>query len=82
MNDVLTVLYSSFCSLVLMAWAAFFLARWICVWLYPLFLKTVVRNSNITLYIHTPGNYPKEDNIRFSQHGESLKTRVNNLISQ
>jgi hypothetical protein len=26
-------------------------------------------------YIHTPGNYPKEVNILFSQHGESLKTR-------
>jgi hypothetical protein len=22
------------------------------------------------------GNYPKEDNIRFSQNGESLKTRM------
>jgi hypothetical protein len=29
-----------------------------------------------TLSIHTPGNYPKEENIRYSQHGESLKTRV------
>jgi hypothetical protein len=35
-----------------------------------------------TLFIHTPGNYPKEDNIRFSQHGESLKTRVIMLIVQ
>jgi hypothetical protein len=28
-----------------------------------------------TLSIHTPGNYPKEENTRYSQHGESLKTR-------
>jgi hypothetical protein len=28
-----------------------------------------------TLSIHTPGNYPKEENTRDSQHGESLKTR-------
>jgi hypothetical protein len=29
-----------------------------------------------TLSIHTPGNYPKEENTRYSQHGESLKTRL------
>jgi hypothetical protein len=29
-----------------------------------------------TLSIHTPGNYPKEENTRCSQHGESLKTRL------
>jgi hypothetical protein len=28
------------------------------------------------LSIHTPGNYPKEENTRYSQHGESLKTRL------
>jgi hypothetical protein len=32
------------------------------------------------IFIHTPGNYPKEDNIRFSQHGESLKTRVDGCL--
>jgi hypothetical protein len=26
--------------------------------------------------IHTPGNYPKEENTRYSQHGESLKTSL------
>jgi hypothetical protein len=28
-----------------------------------------------TLSIHTPGNYPKEENTRYSQHGESLKNK-------
>jgi hypothetical protein len=28
-----------------------------------------------TLSIHTPGNYPKEENTRYSQHGESLKAK-------
>jgi hypothetical protein len=36
-----------------------------------IFFWVVPRRVNIP----TPGNYPKEDNIRFSQHGESLKTR-------
>jgi hypothetical protein len=39
-------------------------------------METTHVSETSTLFIHTPGNYPKEDNIRFSQHGESLKTRV------
>jgi hypothetical protein len=39
-------------------------------------METIHVSETSTLYIHTPGNYPKEDNIRFSQHGESLKTSV------
>jgi hypothetical protein len=35
-----------------------------------------------TLYIHTPGNYPKEENTRYSQHGESLKTRKHILFPE
>jgi hypothetical protein len=37
-------------------------------------METTHVSETSTLYIHTPANYPKEDNIRFSQHGESLKT--------
>jgi hypothetical protein len=37
-------------------------------------METTHVSETSTLYIHTPGNYPKEDNIQFSQHGESLKT--------
>jgi hypothetical protein len=37
-------------------------------------METTHVSETSTLYNHTPGNYPKEDNIR-SQHGESLKTR-------
>jgi hypothetical protein len=33
-----------------------------------------------TLSLHTPGNYPKEENTRYSQHGESLKTRLRLLF--
>jgi hypothetical protein len=33
-----------------------------------------------TLSIHTPGNYPKEENTRYSQHGESLKTRLTHSL--
>jgi hypothetical protein len=29
-----------------------------------------------TLSIHTPGNYPKEENTQYSQHGESLKNQI------
>jgi hypothetical protein len=44
-------------------------------------METTHVSETSTLYIHTPGNYPKEDNIRFSQHGESLKTRfISGLI--
>jgi hypothetical protein len=39
-------------------------------------METTHVSETSTLYNHTPGNYPKEDNIRFSQHGESLKTRL------
>jgi hypothetical protein len=38
-------------------------------------METTHVSETSTLYNHTPGNYPKEDNIRFSQLGESLKTR-------
>jgi hypothetical protein len=38
-------------------------------------METTHVSETSTLYIHTPGDYPKEDNIRFSQHGESLKTK-------
>jgi hypothetical protein len=31
--------------------------------------------ETLTLSIHTPGKYPKEENTRYAQHGESLKTR-------
>jgi hypothetical protein len=43
-------------------------------------METTHVSETSTLYIHTPGNYPKEDNIRFSQHGESLKTRLVHLL--
>jgi hypothetical protein len=39
-------------------------------------METTHVSETSTLFIHTPGNYRKEDNIRFSQHGESLKTRL------
>jgi hypothetical protein len=39
-------------------------------------METTHVSETSTLYNHTPGNYPKEDKIRFSQHGESLKTRL------
>jgi DNA anti-recombination protein RmuC len=45
-------------------------------------METTHVSETSTLYNHTPGNYPKEDNIRFSQHGESLKPRTINKISQ
>jgi hypothetical protein len=44
-------------------------------------METTHVSETSTLYIHTPGNYPKEDNIRFSQHGESLKTRISTLAA-
>jgi hypothetical protein len=45
-------------------------------------METTHVSETSTLYIHTPGNYPKEDNIRFSQHGESLKTKHTNCLSK
>jgi hypothetical protein len=44
-------------------------------------METTHVSETSTLYNHTPGNYPKEDNIRFSQHGESLKTRTESKSS-
>jgi hypothetical protein len=41
----------------------------------PMKMETTHVSETSTIFIHTPGNYPKKDNIRFSQHGESLKTR-------
>jgi hypothetical protein len=43
-------------------------------------METTHVSETSTLYNHTPGNYPKEDNIRFSQHGESLKTRTDYMF--
>jgi hypothetical protein len=33
----------------------------------------VTETSKLSIY--TPGNYPKEENTRYLQHGESLKTK-------
>jgi hypothetical protein len=44
-------------------------------------METTHVSETSTLYNHTPGNYPKEDNIRFSQHGESLKTRLEYFLT-
>jgi hypothetical protein len=33
-----------------------------------------------TLSIHTSGNHPKEENTRYSQHGESLKTKLQGTL--
>jgi hypothetical protein len=44
-------------------------------------METTHVSETSTLYNNTPGSYPKEDNIRFSQHGESLKTRKSNTLA-
>jgi hypothetical protein len=33
----------------------------------PMMMETTHVSETSTLYIHTPGNYPKEDNIRYTE---------------
>jgi hypothetical protein len=39
-------------------------------------METTDVSETLTLSIHTPGNYPKEEITRYSKHGESLKTKL------
>jgi hypothetical protein len=44
----------------------------------PMKMKPIQCSETSAYIIQTPGNYP-EDNILHRQHGESLKTTINNL---
>ena len=45
----------------------------------PMKIEQTECSETLAYKIQTPGNYP-EESIQHSEHGESLKSRMNNLV--